>query len=142
MILEDQVAPFAFLRGFSPLTGTDNTAFVSQIIDTQLYTSVTFVLATGTLADADATSAVLVEHGDASNLSDAAAVPDTMLLPSGTGQEASMAPIFSDDDVVRAIGYNGDKRYVRYTLTPAGNSGSFPASCVVVCKKRLQGTLN
>lgn len=107
-------------RAISPVSVADNTAQVSQIIDRQGYNSLTFVIATGSLADADATFTVLVEDGEVSNLSDAAAVADAELL----GTEALASFIFSDDDKVRKIGYVGAKRYVRLTITPAGNASA------------------
>ena len=48
---------------------TDNTPWVSSIIDTNGFNAVELVIETGTLTDADATFAVTIEHGDASNLS-------------------------------------------------------------------------
>lgn len=111
-------------RAISPVSIADNTAAVSQIIDRQAFNSLMFAIATGNLADADATFAILVEHGDVANLSDAAAVPDDML----NGTEALAGFTFAADDSTRKIGYVGDKRYVRLTLTPAGN-----ASAAVVC---------
>ena len=64
-------------RGISPAAAvTDNTPFVSQIVDLQGYDAAEFVILTGSLADADATFTTLLEHGDAANLSDAAAGPD------------------------------------------------------------------
>lgn len=108
-------------RGISPAAAvTDNTAFVSQIVDTKGYEAAEFVILTGSLADADATFTVLVEDGDQSNLSDAAAVADAFLL----GTEAQAGFTFSDDDKVRKIGYVGGKRYVRVTVTPANNTGN------------------
>ena len=108
-------------RGISPAAaGTDNTAFVSQIVDTRGYGSVEFAILTGSLADADATFTVLVEDGDQANLSDAAAVADVELL----GTEALASFTFSDDDKVFKIGYVGNKRYVRVTITPANNTGN------------------
>lgn len=108
-------------RGISPAAAvTDNTAFVSQIVDTKGYDSVEFLILTGSLADADATFTVLVEDGDAANLSDAAAVADKFLL----GTEALASFTFAEDDKVRKIGYVGDKRYVRVTVTPANNTGN------------------
>ncbi len=59
---------------------------------------------------------MLVEDGDNSALSDAAAVDDAYLL----GVEA-MGLDFADDNSVFKIGYVGPKRYVRVTLTPAAN---------------------
>jgi hypothetical protein len=108
-------------RGISPVAATtDNTAYVSQIVDTRGYESVQFITLCGSLADVDVTSTCLVEHGDAANLSDAAAVPDDMLL----GLESQAAPTFASDDRVFKIGYVGPKRYVRVTITPAANSGN------------------
>lgn len=108
-------------RGISPAAAVaDNTAFVSQIVDTKGYDSVEFLILTGALADADATFTVLVEDGNAANLSDAATVASKFLI--GTIANASFD--FSYDDRVRKIGYVGDKRYVRVTITPANNTGN------------------
>lgn len=116
------------VRGLSPLAAAvaDDTAQVSQIVDTLGYESATFVILTGTLADADATFTVLVQDGDAANLSDAAAVADTDLI--GTESLAGFA--FGDDNEVRKIGYKGGKRYVRVTITPANNTGAAPLAGV------------
>lgn len=115
------------LRAISPAAATtDNTAWVSQIIDRQGYESLTFVIATGSLADADATFAVLVEDGDQSDLSDNAAVADANLV----GTEALAGFTFGDDNETRKIGYVGNKRYVRLTVTPSGNTGN--AFCAAV----------
>lgn len=115
-------------RVISPVAATDNTALVGQIIDTVDYDSLEFVIATGTLADSDATFTVLVEDGDDSALGDNAAVADGYLL----GTEAAASFTFTNDDAVRKIGYIGPKRYVRMTITPANNSGSAPISVVAV----------
>lgn len=110
-----------FSRGMSPVAATtDNTAYTSQILDMKGYDSSEFVWLAGSIADADVTFTVLVEHGDNSALSDAAAVPDDQL----TNTEASAAPTFGSDNAVGSIGYLGDKRYVRVTITPAGNTGN------------------
>lgn len=108
------------IRAISPVSVADNTAQVSQIIDRQGYDSLTFLIATGSLADADATFTVLVEDGDAANLSDAAAVSDDELI----GTEALASFQFDDDNETRKIGYIGNKRYVRLTITPAGNASA------------------
>lgn len=108
-------------RGISPAAAvTDNTAFVSQILDTAGFDANEFVWAAGSIADADVTFTLLVEDGDAANLSDAAAVADEYLL----GTEANGAPLLSSDDKCGKIGYRGLKRYVRVTITPAANSGN------------------
>jgi hypothetical protein len=96
---------------------TDDTAIVSAIIDTKGYEAVELVLVTGTNTDADATFTTLVEDGDNSGLSDAAAVADAQLV----GTEAAASFTFADDGECRKIGYVGGKRYVRLTVTPSGN---------------------
>jgi hypothetical protein len=107
---------------------SDNTAQVSQIIDRQGYESVTFAIAAGSLADADATFAVLVEHGDQSNLSDADDVDDADLL----GTETLAGFTFADDNATRKIGYVGGKRYVRLTVTPSNNGSAALVAAVAI----------
>lgn len=110
-----------FSRGLSPVAATtDNTAYVSQILDTANFAKHEFVILTGSLADADATFTVLVEEGNVANLSDASAVADADLV----GLESEAGFTFAADDSVRKIGYKGAKRYVRVTITPANNAGN------------------
>lgn len=104
----------------SPQAVSDNTAAVSTIIDTAGFTYVEFGILAGTLADADATFAVLVEDGDESDLSDNAAVADANL----EGTEADAGFQFDDDDEVRRIGYRPQKRYARITITPSANASA------------------
>lgn len=118
------------LRAISPVSVADNTAQVSQIIDRRGFDSLTFVIATGSIADADATFTVLVEHGDNSGLSDAAAVPDAELI----GTEVLAGFQFDDDSETRKVGYKGSKRYVRLTITPANN-----ASAALLCAVAVLG---
>lgn len=112
----------------APAVVTDNTAQVGEVIDLAGFRSMAFVIATGTLADADATFEVLVEEGDESNGSDMAAVADSDLI----GTEAEAGFDFSADTATRKIGYVGHKRYVRLTVTPSGNSGNAPIAAVAV----------
>lgn len=108
------------VRGIAPVSVADNTAQVSEIIDLQGHDSLTWLIALGTLADADATFAVTMEHGDQDNLSDAAPVSDADLL--GTLPLAGFT--FADDNQTRKIGYRGARRYVRLTITPSGNTAA------------------
>jgi hypothetical protein len=101
---------------------------VSEIIDTSGYDSAEFIIALGSIADADATFTVLVEDGDNSALSDNAAVADDFLV--GTEAEASFT--FASDDQVRKIGYKGPKRYIRLTITPASNASAALIAAVAV----------
>lgn len=97
---------------------TNDTAFVSEVLDRQGFEAAEFVGVFGTNSDSDATFTVLFEHSDASG-SGFAAVPDSLLL----GVEA-MALDYASDNKVFKIGYIGGKRYLRVTLTPANNTGN------------------
>lgn len=105
-------------RAISPkAAGTDNTPWVSEILDTANFFNNELAIAIGANTDANATFTVLMEEGDDPSLSDHAPVADEDLL--GTEAEASFD--YSDDNETRKIGYIGTKRYIRATITPAGN---------------------
>ena len=129
-MLRDLANHLDFKRGLSPVAaGTDNTAYVSQILDTKDVVGAVFAILIGANTDADATFTVLMEDGDASGLSDHAAVADEFL----TGTEAKAGFQFDDDNEMRKLGYVGNKRYVRVTITPANNAAGniFIAGCWV-----------
>jgi hypothetical protein len=115
-------------RVLSPASVSDNTAQVGQIIDVQGHKELEFVISTGTLTTGAATFTTLIEHGDAANLSDAAAVSDSQLI----GTEAAASFTGADDDKVYKIGYTGSKRYVRLTITPASNAAAASLSAVAI----------
>jgi len=115
-------------RALSPVSVADTTAQVSQILDIANFAANELVIATGSIADADATFTILIEEGDNSALSDAAAVADADLL----GTEALAAFQFDDDNETRKIGYIGSKRYLRATITPVGNASAALLSAVWV----------
>lgn len=116
-------------RSISATSVADNTAQVGQIIDRQGFESVTYVIDIGSVADADATFTVLLEDGDDAALADAAAVADTFLL----GTEALASFQFDSDNTLRKLGYIGNKRYTRMTITPAANASAalFSAVCIL-----------
>ena len=107
-------------RVISPVSVADTTAQVGQIIDKKGFESVTYVIATGSIADTDATFTILLEEGDAAAMGDATAVADADLI----GTEALAAFQYDDDNECRKLGYIGSKRYTRLTITPTGNSGT------------------
>lgn len=117
-------------RVISPVSVADNTAQVGQIIDRLGYQSLEYVIATGSLADADATFTTLLQEGDASDMSDAA----TVAAADSLGTQAQASFVFSDDDKVFKIGYKGNKRYTRLTITPAAN-----ASAALLCAVAVLG---
>ncbi len=108
------------VTAIAPASVADNTAAVSAVIDTFGYAQCEFLITLGAIADADATFAVTLEHGDAANLSDTAAVTAANLQ----GALADAGFQFDSDNGVRRIGYLKAKRYVRLTVTPTANSGS------------------
>lgn len=120
---------------------TDNTAFVSEIIDMKGMRSVLFAYIFA-IADADATMTYLLEEGDDSSLSDNSAVADADMM--GTEAEAATDEDDADSDgQVRVIGYFGSKRYVRLTITPAGNTGNiFGAGIAIKVPKLKPATQN
>lgn len=108
------------IKGANVVSEAGTTAVVSGIVDTAGYNSATAIVITGSLADVDATFTVLIEDGDAANLSDAAAVDDAYLV----GTEVLAGFTFAADNGARKIGYKGPKRYVRATVTPAANASA------------------
>jgi hypothetical protein len=115
-------------RVLSPASVSDTTAQVGQIIDRAGYNQIEFVIATGSIADADATFTVLLEESDSSDMSGAAAVADADLI----GTEALAAFQFDDDNECRKLGYKGIKRYLRLTITPVANASAALLSAVCI----------
>lgn len=114
--------------GAAPVAATtDNTAIASAWIDRQGYDSVTWLIVTGTDADADATFATTMQDADASDQSDAAAVAAASVL----GSLALASYTFADDAKCFKVGYCGGKRYTKLTVTPANNTGN--VFCVLLC---------
>lgn len=116
------------VRAISPVSVADTTATVSETIDRQGYEAVEFIIATGSIADADATFAVLVEESDTTTAGDFTSVADADLL----GTEAAASFQYDDDNETRKIGYIGIKRYVRLTITPTGNASAALFSAVAI----------
>jgi len=119
---------------------TDNTAIVSSIIDVRDYDSAMFAISIGTNTDTNATFTALLEESDASNMSGAVAVADADL----NGTEALAGFDFADDTETRKLGYRGAKRYIRLTITPAGNdSGNiFVAAVAILGNPMIAPTAN
>ena len=114
-------------RVISPVSVSDTTAQVGQVIDGQGFGSVTYLIATGSIADADATFTVLLEECDTSG-GTYTAVADADLL----GTEALAAFQFDDDNECRKLGYIGTKRYTRMTITPVSNASAAVLAAVCV----------
>jgi hypothetical protein len=105
---------------------SSNTTTAGAIIDTQAFEALEFIIQSATITDGTYTP--LVEYGDQSNLSDAAAVPDAELIST----EAAAAFVATDDNKVKRIGYIGAKRYVRLSLVSTGVTSGGTLSAVAV----------
>lgn len=105
---------------------TTDTTTAGDIIDTAGYSSLLFAIQSGTLTDG--TYTVLIEEGDDSGLSDAAAVADADL----TNTESSASFAATDDNTVTKIGYVGSKRYVRLSLVSASTSSGGTLGAIAI----------
>ena len=115
------IAPAANANlGTTPLVGT--------VIDRLGFDSLVYAIQTGTLSDADATYTTLLEESDASG-SGFTAVADADMI----GTEAAASFTYANDGVVRKLGYIGNKRYTRLTVTPAAaDSGNSPIAAIAI----------
>jgi len=104
-------------------TLSNDTALVITA-DLKGYLSAELLIITGALGDANMTFALLVEDS-ADNTTFAAVVDDYLL-----GVEAPETLDFADDNKAIKIGYAGPKRYLKLTVTPAGNTDPSPYALV------------
>ncbi|ABM93501.1 hypothetical protein Mpe_A0539 [Methylibium petroleiphilum PM1] len=121
-------------RAISPVSVSDNTQIVSQVIDMLGYRSLTFCIAIGSVADADAVFTVLLENSATSDMSTAYDVYDKDMI--GTEFLASFR--YDSDNQVRKLGYTGGERYVRMTIIPSGNASAALISAVAVLGHPVQ----
>lgn len=125
--MKDLMSLIDVKRVISPASVADNTAQVGQVIDRRGFDSLTYVIAAGSIADADATFTVLLEESDQSG-SNFVAVADADLI----GTEALAGFQFDDDNECRKLGYKGNKRYTRLTITPVNNASAALLAAVAV----------
>ncbi len=95
----------------NPTTGKND--LTGNLIDLQGFSGALVVVQSGDITDG--TFTFELQHGNASDGSDLAAVPDEDLL----GSE----PVFAatDDNVVKQFGYVGTKRYIKLVATVSGS---------------------
>lgn len=138
--MRDLLDNLDFKRGLAPVAATtDNTAYVSQILDMQGLSGAVFAILTGVESDADATFTVLAEEGDNSALSD----NTTSLAADLNGTAALASFLFSDDNKCFKLGFLASgKRYKRVTITPANNTGNVFIAGVWVTKPLMRPTAN
>lgn len=113
---------------------TSNTTTSGNIIDTQGYNALTFVLNVG--ARTDGTFTPSIEHGDASDLSDAAAPAADDLVGTYAGAVANTA------QTVKRIGYVGNKRYVRFKVVSTSVTSGATVGAVAVLGRPSVGAID
>lgn len=118
----------AVRRAVSPISQAGNAAIVGAIIDRQGFGSLEYAITLGTITTAGTTYTALLEESAASDMSGSNAVADVDLL----GTEALASFVDTEINTSKKLGYIGNKRYTRLTLTPAGNTGASTISAVAV----------
>jgi hypothetical protein len=123
-IVRDMAHNLQVKKCISPSTSDNDTPLVGSIIDRLGYESLTYIIAIGAVADSDVVFTVLLEESDDSGMSGANAVADADMISqtSGTAPETAAGFRYDDDNEVRKLGYIGNKRYTRLTITPDGNT--------------------
>lgn len=116
------------LVGFNPQALSGTSDITGEIIDTKGYSSVMWILSTDDIAVGSLDAQLLIQEGDAANLSDAATVAAADL----EGTVAATAIAETDDSVTKKIGYKGSKRYVRSNLTVTTNAGTDVVACTCI----------
>ena len=116
--------------------GTDD----GVIIDRQGFSALMFACIVGVDAGLDGSNHLQfkLQHGDESNLSDAADVAAADILGSLTGVSALTTGIFAkidattEDDTAFKISYIGTKRYVRLSIIVTGATTDCPAAAMAL----------
>jgi hypothetical protein len=136
--MTDLKAQLDCVRGYSPAAATtDTTPIVSQIVDLEGSNGALIIVATGAQTDINATFDLKIEEGNDGALGDAANVALAQLV---SGGEVTANPMtsylnYADDNEVHTIGYIGNKRYLRVTITPAASHDSGNAFFTIVVAK-------
>lgn len=115
-------------RVVSPLSQSGNAAIVGAIIDRAGFESLEYAITLGTITTAGTTFTALLEESDDAAMSVKNAVDDAQLL----GTEAAASFVDSEINTTKRLGYIGNKRYTRLTLTPAGNTGASTIGAVAI----------
>ena len=117
---------------------TTDTTTVGNIINAKDFgEGVNFTVFSGSYTDG--TYDVLIEHGDDSGLSDAAAVPDTQLLgedPTSSTAPEAQAQIGAANQI-KKIGYVGPKAYVRISIVSTSTASGATLGSIVEKKPEI-----
>jgi len=113
-------------NAISPAASANNTPIVGNIIDTQGFASIVYVISAGALYGGSS-FAVLLEQGDDSGLSDNTTVTTGLL---GTAALAGFVAAAANKST--KAGAICSKRYSRLTITPSANGATSYLSAVAL----------
>ena len=117
---------------------TTDTTTVGNIINVgESEVGVNFTFFSGVYTDG--TYDILIEHGDDSGLSDAAAVPDEQLLgqdPTSSTAPEAQAQIGAADEI-KKIGYVGAKKFARASIVSTSTSSGATLGSIVEKKPEI-----
>ncbi len=99
-----------------------------NIIDTHEFESVTFVLATDSIANGVLDAALLIQEDDNASMSSPTSVASGDLI----GTTASTRITSATASATHRLGYSGEMRYVRAKLDIVTNTGTDVVSCVAI----------
>ncbi len=136
MILRDLYSNIAAGYAKAVTALSNDTAIISSWVDLQGSDALVFLIQSTTLSDTDATFAVTVQHADADDYSDVATVGAEMLQGISAANFGA-----ADDDVVKLVGYVGDRRYARVVITPTGNTGTGSFAVLAIRRPLIRGTV-
>jgi hypothetical protein len=118
-----------FRTAIPPAAGkTDSTPWISAIIDKMGYDSLVYAINIGDIASGTATFAVTMEESDSAAMTGATQVAAIDLV----GTLAAAGFNFASDNQARKIGYAGNRRYTRLTITPTANAAAAFVSAVAI----------
>lgn len=129
MATNDLHSNLKLTRVISPISQAGNAAMVGAIIDRLGFGSLEFAVTLGTITTAGTAYTALLEDADeiAFNVTNAV-VADADLI----GTEALASFVDSEVNTTKKLGYKGNKRFVRLTMTPAGNTGASTLSALAI----------
>lgn len=127
---QDRLGNLALKVAMAPAVPNDNTLQVGETIDLAGYLDCEFIIATGTLADANATFTAEIYEDDAANMGTEAAA-------AAADKFGTFTFDYSADKAAWRIGYRGTKRYIRVKIAPAGNSDTAPLCVIAVLGQRV-----
>lgn len=121
----DMHSNVTIVRGAGPVAiGTTGTGQAGAIIDRRGYGGVQFLVSYGTVTATAAVYTVTVSHGDATGAMTSVADADLIGTEALAGVAAGARTDGSTKNVVKKIGYRGNKRYVQCGVKSTATAGT------------------